>query len=39
MPDGFVKAPEWPGMVELFLEIKISAHYEQVYGILANALR
>jgi hypothetical protein len=26
-------------MVELFLKIKISAQYEQVSGILANALR
>jgi hypothetical protein len=39
MPDDFVKGPEWPGMVKLFLKIKISAHYEQVSGILANALR
>jgi hypothetical protein len=39
VPNGFVKGLEWPGMVEFFLELKISAHYEQVYGILANALR
>jgi hypothetical protein len=39
MPDDFVKGPEWPGMGEYFPEIKISAHYEQVYDILANALK